>query len=240
MNQNLTFKLSDGRRLGYAEYGDSAGHPVLYCHGFPGSRLQGSDFHSTAQAKSCRLLGVDRPGMGYSDFKGKYTLLSWTKDIEELADYLGLDQFSIIAHSGGAPFALACAYAMPRRITHVAIVSGLGPTTLAGSNKGMAVGMRIINGLVRRVPGFSWLLMQMQNRVLLKPEVFKRVIEKVPAVDQPICSKFNISILKEAFRHGVKGAAYEFRLILKAWGFKLEDVPVPVSIWYGLLGRVIN
>jgi len=31
-------KLSDGRALGYAEYGDPQGQPVLHFHGFPSSR----------------------------------------------------------------------------------------------------------------------------------------------------------------------------------------------------------
>ena len=34
-------ELGDGRRLGYVEYGDPAGCPVLLFPGVPGSRLQG-------------------------------------------------------------------------------------------------------------------------------------------------------------------------------------------------------
>jgi pimeloyl-ACP methyl ester carboxylesterase len=33
-------KLSDGRAIGYAEYGDLAGRPVMYLHGLPSSRLE--------------------------------------------------------------------------------------------------------------------------------------------------------------------------------------------------------
>jgi pimeloyl-ACP methyl ester carboxylesterase len=32
-------RLSDGRRLGYAEYGDPEGEPIMLFHGTPGSRL---------------------------------------------------------------------------------------------------------------------------------------------------------------------------------------------------------
>jgi pimeloyl-ACP methyl ester carboxylesterase len=32
--------LPDGRRLAYAEFGDPNGHPVLYFHGAPSSRLE--------------------------------------------------------------------------------------------------------------------------------------------------------------------------------------------------------
>ena len=34
-------KLRDGRRLGYAEFGDPRGKPVLFFHGYPGSRWDG-------------------------------------------------------------------------------------------------------------------------------------------------------------------------------------------------------
>ena len=33
-------KLSDGRSIGYAEYGDPQGRPVLYFHGLPSSRFE--------------------------------------------------------------------------------------------------------------------------------------------------------------------------------------------------------
>lgn len=36
-----TIKLRDGRTLGYAEYGDPNGRPVLHFHGFPSSRYEG-------------------------------------------------------------------------------------------------------------------------------------------------------------------------------------------------------
>ncbi len=35
-NTALTVRLRDGRTLGYAEYGDAAGKPVFFFHGFPG------------------------------------------------------------------------------------------------------------------------------------------------------------------------------------------------------------
>jgi len=32
--------LPDGRRLGFAEYDDARGRPLLYFHGHPGSRYE--------------------------------------------------------------------------------------------------------------------------------------------------------------------------------------------------------
>ncbi len=42
--------LKDGRTLGYAEYGDLTGTPIILFHGTPGSRLGGAIFDSVAHS----------------------------------------------------------------------------------------------------------------------------------------------------------------------------------------------
>ena len=56
-------KLTDGRTLSYAEWGDPSGHPVLLFHGAPSSRLFSPDPAATAAA-GVHLVTVDRPGYG--------------------------------------------------------------------------------------------------------------------------------------------------------------------------------
>ncbi len=238
MQGDVTLILSDGRELSYVEHGFPTGYPVFYFHGFPGSRLQASDFHTFAYTKRCRLFGIDRPGMGLSTFNRQGTLLSWANDITELANSLGISKFSIIAHSGGAPFALACGYALPQRVSHIALVSGMPPTTLPEAVVDMQLGFRVINMLVRNVPGFPRLLMYLQKNILLKPAIFERIMQQMPIIDREIFKHLNIKerllmASKEAFCQGITGAAYEFRLITKKWGFNLEDIDIPVSIWQG-------
>ena len=38
-DESRSIVLADGRRLGFAEYGDPTGTPILYFHGLPASRL---------------------------------------------------------------------------------------------------------------------------------------------------------------------------------------------------------
>ena len=241
---NASFKLKDGRLLGYSDIGDPHGFPIFYFHGFPGSRLQATDFHEIAHGKHCRLIGIDRPGQGLSSPNKQQTLLSWADDISEFSDHLKIDKFSIIAHSGGLPFALACAHAIPERISHVALVSGMPPTTMPEANIGMPFGLRSVNVLARNVPGIPWLLMQMQRKILLKPAVFEKVLQQVPEPDRVICGdsfQMNkmILALQEAFKQGVDGAAREFRLILNEWGFNMENIHTPISIWQGKLDKQV-
>ncbi|MCP5101395.1 MAG: hypothetical protein GY943_38100 [Chloroflexi bacterium] len=40
---------------------------------------------------------------------------------------------------------------------------------------------------------------------------------------------------QESFRQGTKGATHGGRIYALPWGFELEDISMPVSIWQGLL-----
>jgi pimeloyl-ACP methyl ester carboxylesterase len=37
----------------------------------------------------------------------------------------------------------------------------------------------------------------------------------------------------EAFRPGLGGLAWDTRLLTRPWGFRLEDIRVPVYLWHG-------
>ena len=52
-------KLSDGRSLSYASFGDPAGKPVFYFHGFPGSRFEPQSNHEAYLKAGIRLLALD-------------------------------------------------------------------------------------------------------------------------------------------------------------------------------------
>jgi pimeloyl-ACP methyl ester carboxylesterase len=95
-------QLPDGRKLAYAEYGDSQGVPVFFFHGFPGSRYDGEYSGQVAAEMGIRLIAPDRPGMGYSDYQPNRRLLDWPADVGHLADTLGLDKFGVLGYSGGA------------------------------------------------------------------------------------------------------------------------------------------
>jgi len=97
-------RLRDGRALGYAEYGCSQGDTVFFFHGWPNSRLEAA-FGAVAAARlGVRLIGVDRPGYGLSDFCARRRLLDWPDDVVQLSDRLGgpwgfrLEDISVDVH----------------------------------------------------------------------------------------------------------------------------------------------
>ncbi len=116
--------LQDGHSLAYCEYGAPGGRPVFYFHGHPGSRRDFPAFDpgDIARELGVRIIATDRPGHGLSDFQPGRRMLDWPDDVCELADALQLDTFAVLGISGGGPYAAACAYKIPQRLTATAIV----------------------------------------------------------------------------------------------------------------------
>ena len=113
-------RLSDGRALGYAQYGDPEGRPLFFSHGTPGSRTLAQLFDAGARRDGVRLIAPERPGFGRSDFLPDRTFADWPDDVSELADALGFDRFAVAGSSGGGPYAAACAWKLPERLTGTA------------------------------------------------------------------------------------------------------------------------
>jgi pimeloyl-ACP methyl ester carboxylesterase len=80
VNQHVT--LSDGRKLGYNVYGPADGKPLFYFHGTPSSRIEWQMFggEQLATQLHLRVISMDRPGMGLSDFQAGRRLGNWPKD----------------------------------------------------------------------------------------------------------------------------------------------------------------
>ncbi|MDP3560745.1 MAG: alpha/beta hydrolase [Legionellaceae bacterium] len=234
-------KLPDGRMLGFSECGDSNGLPVFYFCGFPGSRLEAKRFHEVALSNGCRLIGIDRPGMGLSSFNKKQSFLAWANDVADFADCIGIKKFSIIGYSGGGPFATACAYFIPHRLNGLAIVSGLAPLDSPEARIGMARHLRVVNRLIQVMPWFSTVMMFVNYLVVKNiKNLNEKMLKQLPEVDRvvfndPVIAKQLFASSHEAFRSGIAGPAQEMRLIVNPWRFNLEDIPFPVMIWQGAL-----
>ena len=240
MASGQTLVLRDGRRLGYGEYGKPDGEPGFYFHGHPGSRLEAAFADEASTRAGLRVIALDRPGYGLSDFQPDRTILDWPHDVEEAADALGLDTFSVLGSSGGGPYALVCAHAMPGRVTKAGVVSGVGPYDAPGVTQGMRWQNRVGFQLGARFPPLARLIMwSMERQVRRSPD---RVLDAVAAAMSPgdaeIARRPGVrdtlgAVIAEAFRQGSRGAALDVVLLGRPWGFQLEEVEPVVFLWQG-------
>jgi pimeloyl-ACP methyl ester carboxylesterase len=114
-----TLSLPDGRTVGFVDYGPEDGTAVLWCHGGPGSRLEPAAFASDAAEAGLRIVGIDRPGYGFSSPKPDRSIADWVPDGLAVADALGIDRFVTVGCSTGGAYALALAAMAPARVIGV-------------------------------------------------------------------------------------------------------------------------
>ena len=143
-----TLVLPDGRRLGAAEFGPRARVPIVYLHGFLGSRLE----PGIGKAIRVNTIGVDRPGYGRSDLQPQPSLAAFGRDVRAELDALGVERCVVVGASTGAPYALAAAAALGRRVARLVLLAGVGgPEVLQRAGGGVDVIVRFARrGLLRR------------------------------------------------------------------------------------------
>ena len=248
-----TLKLEDGRTLGFAEYGPKDGYPIFDLHGLPGSRFEGKLFESPAFEHNARIITIDRPGIGLSSPQPGRTILDHAKDVQALASHLGLKTFSIMGVSGGGPYALACAYAIPpSQFRSVALVAGCGiykPETckdMMAINKWMFWALKAAPwGADLFVRIFFGMMLWSSDEALAQKtkegnEGGRSWIAPPPdekdkeALADGIMDRVVIAEMREHFRQGFGCYTEDGKILAGDLGFELADVKAEtVSLWYG-------
>jgi pimeloyl-ACP methyl ester carboxylesterase len=239
-------RLADGRTLACLELGDPSGSPVLYFHGYPGSRLEARVAAAAAARLGVRLLSVDRPGFGQSTFHPGRRIGSWAADIDALADQLGLERFSVMGVSGGGPYALACAARLAHRLARVALVCPLGPLDVAGGKAGMLAQDRLMLVLAARAAPLARGVVHLLAHWMRQDadRYVRFMIAGMVSPDRDLFADPGYRSLvqestAEALRQGGQGAAWELTLIARPWDFRLRDVSMPVTLWQGLADQIL-
>jgi len=232
-------KCDDGRALAFREYGAPDGAPVFYFHGWPGSRLDFAANHGAAAAAGVRVIAVDRPGMGGSDFQRRRRVLDWPADVAAVADALGLDRFAVLGFSFGGPYARACGYALAERVTRVILVSGVGPLHDPAAGEALLPRpLRLTLVLARRSPALGLPLAWRSARETLAATGELTLPDGLPAADVAVLGRPEVasclhSSALECFRRGLRGAAQDTAVVAHGEGFALEDIATEVQIWHG-------
>jgi pimeloyl-ACP methyl ester carboxylesterase len=226
--------------LAYAEYGDPAGRPVLYFHGFPGSRLEAAPADRAARELGVRLVAPDRPGYGGSGFEPGRRIGDWPHDVARLAEALGIGSFAALGVSGGCPYLCACALRLRERLTGVGILCGLGPLDRPGATDAMPRFNRLCLLAAGSAPWTATPLARLVAVALrVAPErALDHLARRLPAADHeflsdPALRRQLSASYREAFRAGARGAAWDLRLYARPWEFPLREITMPVHLWHG-------
>ena len=235
-----TFKLSTGRVLGYAEYGDPQGQPLFYFHGWPSSRLQGELMEDVGKKRGLRIIAPDRPGIGLSEFQPERRLSDWPPLMRELAAHVGAEKFYVLGVSGGGAYALACAHAMPERLLGASVVCGAPPLREVGTD-GLFWAYKLAKWAQKCLPftvkpGLrvaGWItgkkLTQWPQNWLAR---FYAAEDRRALQDERL-HRIMMFSGREALMGDVAAVRHDGTIYQSDWGFKLADIEYPVQFWHG-------
>lgn len=233
--------LADGRILSFADIGHNSDFPVIYFHGFPGSRLEAAFSRGIVAQNGVRVIAVERPGYGASTFKAIRALSDWPADVIELADALGLNKFSVLGVSSGGVYALACAAHIRDRLHQVGIACTPAPPEGVLSIPEMTIMAKLGFKLAHRHSWLSKLTLGRLFRFILRYQTagfLKVLASQAPQADRIALQQqsfYNavLASLQEAYRGGYRGPLYDLHLVSRDWDFKLEHIQQPIHLWHG-------
>lgn len=116
----------DGRTIYFADIGKETSQMVIFFHGAPGSWSSFIAFMSDKELlENFRLISVDRPGYGYSDFgKAEPSLLRQAELIKPVLELNRSDKLPIlVGHSLGGPVIAKIAMQFPELVGGVIMVA---------------------------------------------------------------------------------------------------------------------
>ena len=237
-----------GRKLSFAEFGPVGGRPLVWLHGTPGARRQIPEAaRLAAEDLGLRIVGIDRPGVGLSTPHQYPSIADFAADLEIVVDELGFDAFAVIGLSGGGPYALGAAHAMPGRVPVVGVLGGVVPTVgdeaVSGGLVGVATRVAPLLPLLQGPAGIAFTTLVR----LLRPvgptavDLYARVS---PEGDRLVLSRPEIKamFLDDLIgngRRGLRAPGFDVLLFTRDWGFRLQDIRVPVRWWHGDADHIV-
>jgi pimeloyl-ACP methyl ester carboxylesterase len=236
------FIRANGERVAFGEYGDVSGEPVIFCHGWPSSRIMAELTEAAARELQVRIISPDRPGIVGSTFVRGRRLLDWPPLVSELADFLRIGEFRMMAISGGAPYAYAAAWVLPERVRAIAVVSGVPHIAELDDRSGLLALYRwLLHAHAKLPPALSRLGFRAARPFLsLRPPYRTRpwllkLLQPCDAESLRDEHAFEACFesQRRAWENSSQGVLEDAQIYAQPWGFSLSQLRVPVRLWHG-------
>jgi pimeloyl-ACP methyl ester carboxylesterase len=233
-----------GRRLSVESLGDPEGKPVFLLHGTPGGRNGPRPRGIVLYRLGIRLISYDRPGYPGSDRDPGRSVASAAENVKIIADHFGIDRFSVVGRSGGAPHALACAALLPDRVISAAALSSPAPYNAEGLN--WTAGMTESNvraygyantgqfGALRAIFDEQADRVSKSSQGLLSALWSEMGNHDKEVVDDIALRRIIAGVHVEALSNNcIDGWIDDVIALTHPWGFEPDKIAVPVKLWGG-------
>ncbi len=227
-------ELGDGRTLHVYDTGADAHLAVVWHHGTPNTGAPPEPLLPAAAEQGIRWVSYDRPAYGTSTPRPGRDVASAAADVAGIADALGIGQFAVMGHSGGAPHALACAALLPERVLAAVCVSGLAPFGAEGLEWYARMTASVVAEHRAAAAGRS-ALEKYFAVTEFDPEDF------TPADHAALAGEWSWlgAVAGKAIEGGPDGMVDDNLAYVAAWGFDPDQVSAPVLFLHGGEDRMV-
>jgi pimeloyl-ACP methyl ester carboxylesterase len=232
----------DGRRLeGWASDGASTTGVLLHM-GTPCAGIPYEPWVAGVAARGLRFVTYSRPGYGGSSRRPGRTVADCTDDVGAIAAQLGIERLHVLGWSGGGPHALASAALLPELVPSAATIAGVAPWGADGLDwlDGMAAENREEFGAALAGAGDLEAFLGETAAAIGEPtgstlaDAFGGLVSAVDR--QALVGRFAdylAAVMRGALGQGIWGWHDDDLAFVRDWGFELERLSVPVTIWQG-------
>jgi pimeloyl-ACP methyl ester carboxylesterase len=236
-----------GRRIEVEQSGPDGGDSVVFFHtGTPSAGIMFEPMVAAGAARGVRHIAYSRPGYARSDRRPGRTVADCAADVAAIADQLGIGRFYTVGWSGGGPHALACAALLSDRVIAAATLASVAPRDaegldwLAGMGEenlqefGAAESGQLISFLDHAAADF---------RHATPEQIHQAFGDLVSPVDVASMTgefaQYLSDAVKLAVSRGIWGWLDDDLAIIHDWGFSLDAIERPVTIWQGGQDRMV-
>ena len=236
-----------GRRIEIERSGPEGADSVVIFHtGTPSAGILFGPMVAAGAARGIRHVAYSRPGYAGSVRRPGRTVADCAADVAAIADELGIGRFYTVGWSGGGPHALACAALLGDRVIAAATLAGVAPRDaegldwLAGMGEenvqefGAAESGQLIGFLDHLAPQYAH---------VSPAQIHQAFGDLVSPVDVASLTGEFAQYLSDAVRlalsRGIWGWLDDDVAIIHEWGFSLDSIERPVTIWQGGQDRMV-
>ena len=248
-------RLKCNRNLSYAIYGDFDGKPILFFHGWPGTRNDISCFIDVIKNKNSKIIAVDRPGYVFSDNYKNRLISDFPSDILQLLNHLGLKQVPILGFSTGGLYAFEVALQQPNLVTSLNLVSAVPYFNIEIDKYILNPNVKYLKNFLRW-PSLIKMILQIVtniglNSIKRKPvREYNKSLKNMPKIDRDTWSREEIRkwfleiYLPDLLQSNRKGVGLDLYLVIEKLLKPTEieksnEINVPVNFWHGYLDDII-
>jgi pimeloyl-ACP methyl ester carboxylesterase len=237
-----------GRRIDVEIAGAEDGQALVFHTGTPSAGMLFAPLVEAGAARGLRHIAYSRPGYGRSDRLPGRAVADCAEDVVAIADELGVEQFFTLGWSGGGPHALACAALLPERVFAAATIASVAPRRAEGLDWPEGMGAENLEEFGGAEAGEEQLLayLEREGAEMARasgPDLRAALGDLLSEVDNSVLTgefaDYLAASMHAGLAHGLWGWFDDDLAFIRDWGFDLDSVARPVTIWQGEQDRFV-